>query len=66
MLALYTASVTLVETLERGTPPFIPLAFAFSAASLMFPLLSPVDVLLRFFTAVFLAVGVSYAAEKTK
>jgi hypothetical protein len=66
LLALYTASVTLVKTLERGTPPFIPLAFVFSAASLMFPLLSHVDVLLRIFTAVFLAVGVLYAAEKTK
>jgi len=38
----------------------------FLAASLMFPLLSSVDVLLRLFTAVFLAVGVLYAAEKTK
>jgi hypothetical protein len=66
LLALYIAAVTLVKTLERGTPPFIPLAFVFLAASLMFPLLSPVDVLLRLFTAVFLAVGVLYAAEKTK
>jgi hypothetical protein len=56
LLALYIASVTP----ERGTPPFIPLAFVFLAASLMFPLLSPVDVLLRLFTAVFLA------AEETK
>jgi len=66
LLALYIVAVTLVKTLERGTPPFIPLAFVFLAALLMFPLLSPVDVLLRLFTAVFLAVGVLYAAEKTK
>ncbi len=66
LLALYIAAVTLVKTLERGTPPFIPLAFVFLAASFMFPLLSPVDVFLRLFTAVFLAVGVLYAAEKTK
>jgi hypothetical protein len=58
--------VTLVKTLERGAPPFIPLAFVFLAASLMFPLLSPVDVLLRLITAVLLAIGVLYAAEKTK
>jgi hypothetical protein len=64
LLALYIVAVTLVKTLERGTPPFIPLAFVFLAALLMFPLLSPVDVLLRLFTAVFLAVGVLYAAEK--
>lgn len=66
LLALYIAAVTLVKTLERGTPPFIPLVFVFLAASLMFPLLSPAVVLLRLFAAVFLAVGVLYAAEKTK
>jgi hypothetical protein len=66
LLALYIAAVTLVKTLERGTPPFIPLAFVFPAALLMFPLLSPVDVLLRLFTAVSLALSVLYAAEKTK
>ncbi len=65
LLALYIASVTLVKTLERGTPPFIPLAFVFLAVSLVFPLFFPVDVLLRLFTAVFLAVGVLYAVEKT-
>jgi hypothetical protein len=66
LLALYIASVMLVKTLERGTPPFIPLAFVFLAVLLMFPLLSPVDVVFRLFTAVFLAVGVLYAAEETK
>ena len=66
LLALYITAVTLVKTLERGTPPLIPLAFVLPAASLMFPLLSSVDVLLTLFTAVFLAVGVLYAAEKTK
>jgi len=66
LLTLYIASVTLVKTLERGTPPFIPLAFVFLVVSLVFPLLSPVDVLLRIFTAVFLAVSVLYAVGKTK
>ncbi len=66
LLALYIAAVTLAKSLERGTLPLIPLAFVFLAASLMLPLLSPLDVLLRLFTAVFLALGVLYAAEKTK
>jgi len=66
LLALYIAAVTLAKSLERGTPPFISIAFIFLAASLMFPLLSPLDALLRLFTAVFLALGVFYAAEKTK
>ena len=66
LLALYIAAVTLVKTLERKTPPFIPLAFVFLAVSLVTPLHAPASAVFRLFTAVMLALGVIYAEKEKK
>jgi hypothetical protein len=66
LLALYVASVTLGKTLERGTPPFIPLAFVFLAASLVTPLHVLAGAVLRLPTAVMLTLGVIYAEKEKK
>jgi hypothetical protein len=66
LLALYIAVVTLVKSLERKTPPFIPLTFVFLAASLVTPLHVPASVVFRFFTAVMLTLGVIYAEKEKK
>jgi TRAP-type uncharacterized transport system fused permease subunit len=66
LLALYIAAVTLVKSLERKTPPFIPLAFVFLAVSLMTPLHAPASAVFRLLTAVMLALGVIYAEEEKR
>jgi uncharacterized membrane protein YoaK (UPF0700 family) len=66
LLALYIAAVTLVKSLERKTPPFIPLTFVFLAVSLVTPLHAPASVVFRLFTAVMLALGVIYAEKEKK
>ena len=66
LLALYIAAVTLVKSLERKIPPFIPLAFVFLAASLVTPLHAPASVVFRLLTAVMLALGVIYAEKEKK
>jgi hypothetical protein len=66
LLALYVASVTLGKTLERGTPPFIPLAFVFLAASLVTSLHALASAVLRLPTAVMLTLGVIYAEKEKK
>ncbi|MGC8993983.1 MAG: hypothetical protein ACP5J0_01185 [Pyrobaculum sp.] len=66
VLALYIAAATLVKTFERGTPPFISLAFISYAVSLAAPSFSFLDVAARLLTAVFLALGVAYGSEKEK
>jgi uncharacterized membrane protein YoaK (UPF0700 family) len=66
LLALYIAAVTLVKSLERKTPPFVPLAFVFLAVSLVTPLHAPASVVFRLLTAVMLALGVIYAEKEKK
>ncbi len=66
LFALYIAAVTLVKSLERKTPPFIPFAFVFLAASLVTPFHAPASVVFRLLTAVMLALGVIYAEKEKK
>lgn len=65
-LSVYIAVVTLVKSVERRVPPFISAAFIFLAASMLTPLLSPLDLMFRLLTALFLAMSVVYASEKEK
>jgi TRAP-type uncharacterized transport system fused permease subunit len=66
LLALYIAAVTLAKSLERKTPPFIPLAFVFLAVSLVVPFHLLASVVFRLLTAVMLALGVIYAEKEKK
>ncbi len=66
VLSFYIAGVTFVKSLDRGSPPYISLAFFFYGLSTTAPILSLFDLLARLLTAVFLALSVYHAQATAK
>ena len=66
VLAFYIAGVTFVKSLDRGSPPFISLAFFFYGLSTTAPILSLLDLVARLLTALFLALSVYHAQAASK
>ena len=66
VLSFYIAAVTFVKSLDRGSPPYISLAFFFYGLSTTAPILSLFDLLARLLTAVFLALSVYHAQAAAK